>query len=110
MSEKQVNVFQVLDEESGQRNESPSPTAEKTDDGPTLGLILQSNGGDTNISNNLAESQQWTSITRTRRLVPQSSLSKDVMGADNARNKAPSSTTTGSLGASTNESKKKSNP
>ena len=122
--EKQSNVFQILEEESGQgQRNSASPPQVVRDSSRievTYSSVLTSQALTNDATGNSSpvegsEQQPWTSINRTRRLVPQSSLSKEVMGVEVARQRIPASNATASSVSSSNvavntvESKKKGN-
>ena len=101
MTDKIINVFDVLEddiEETGGPSASPSLEAIEGDTAAASGTAESASvtaGGDSAAGGG-GEAQSWTDVSRTRRLVPKYSLSKEVMGLDNPRNKGGAPITPGS--------------
>jgi hypothetical protein len=94
MADKIKNVFELLEDDSAPREitsedspvTAPVPaTAEAPATAASSSATSDANGG-------ASDAGAWTDVSRSRRLVPQYSLSKELMGAK-ASSGAPAATT-----------------
>lgn len=90
MAEGIRNVYELLEDDGAPANGSPSPTPDSSSS-----KLDKSNVEIGNLNVETSDSAAsggavWTDVSREkRRLVPQYSLSKEVMGLESVRNRAP---------------------
>lgn len=84
MADSTRNVFDVLEEDVEDNAVSVILSADKSEPAEPASGTSQIVDG---VSNDAAESQSWTDVSRTRRLVPKYSLSKEVMGLEGTRSR-----------------------
>jgi hypothetical protein len=94
MADKIKNVFELLEDDSAPReltsDDSPvTPPVPETYEAPATST---SSNAASDANQGGSDAGAWTDVSRSRRLVPQYSLSKELMGAK-ASAGAPSSTT-----------------
>ena len=89
MTDSISNVYELLEDDSAPTTigGTHSEDADMATNNIKVADSLPLNVAD--ISSDAVESQPWTDVSRTRRLVPQYSLSKEVMGLDNAKHRTP---------------------
>ena len=111
MADNSRNVFDVLEDDI--EDSEPAKVASQAENNESVATTIAGVAGVTlaadaagadGESSDAVEAQSWTDVSRTRRLVPKYSLSKEVMGLEVARKSAPP-TPSGNVG--TVESKKK---